>query len=77
MEGAARFSSGVCSVCCSCNLCFRKPHKCEKATLDRKTTCPICMDTLFFSTSSAQAMPCGHWIHSKCALLLGIRMNMD
>ena len=53
--------------CMSCNCCLSLrllKHECKEKCLE--TSCPVCNEFLFTSTTTVRALSCGHYIHSTC-----------
>ncbi|EXC25401.1 Uncharacterized RING finger protein [Morus notabilis] len=53
--------------CMTCNCCLSirlLSHECKKNCLE--TSCPLCNEFLFTSTTPVRALPCGHYVHSTC-----------
>lgn len=51
----------------TCNCCLSTKvldHDCVENCL--KTTCPVCSEFMFTSSTSVRILPCGHCIHAAC-----------
>ncbi|KAF5450906.1 hypothetical protein F2P56_031221 [Juglans regia] len=53
--------------CMTCNCCLSMKvvdHYCVENCM--KTTCPVCSEFMFTSSTSVRILPCGHCIHAAC-----------
>lgn len=55
--------------CDHCEACFSKEnqlsHVCAKTKL-KGELCPMCLESVHFSTKSSTILQCGHVVHSEC-----------
>tara|TARA_B100001250_G_scaffold412219_1_gene442849 strand:- start:778 stop:1656 length:879 start_codon:yes stop_codon:yes gene_type:complete len=56
--------------CKNCNGCIGisnfDNHKCINNSVN--SNCPICMDSIFYSTEQITSLKCGHYIHLDCLI---------
>ncbi len=62
--GAANFFH--CDKCCGCFPHSEVARHTSCVADAMKSTCPVCLEDLFSSTSNAIRLRCGHVLHSKC-----------